>query len=68
MFRGALAGDHRHDLAFAQFTTGGPGVVRFVVQETDSGRRRGMALAVGYGRDAVDHGEGLGDVVDVRAG
>lgn len=65
--RDALAGDHRHDPAFAQFTADGPGVVCLVAQH-GAGAVAGMALAAGHWRDAVDEGEGLGDVVDVRRG
>jgi hypothetical protein len=63
--RGALAGDDRHDPACAQFTADYPGVVRLVTQD-GLGASAGTARMPGHRRDAVDEGESLRDVVDVR--
>lgn len=60
--RAALAGDDRQDSALAQFAVG-IGVVALVSEE--GLEVAGSARAAGDGRDAVDQGEGLGDVVDV---
>lgn len=57
--------DHRHDPAFAQFATDGQGVVRLVTQHC-VGASAGMAWPPGHWRDAVDEGQSLRDVVDVR--
>lgn len=63
--RGALAGNDRHDPACAQFAADCPGVVRLVAQD-GLGASSGTARTPGPRRDAVDEGESLRDVVDVR--
>jgi hypothetical protein len=64
---GPLAGDDRQDPAFAQLVAVGVGVVALVAEQ-GLGASAGMAGAARDGRDAVDQGEGLGDVVDVCRG
>nr|WP_234441201.1 hypothetical protein [Streptomyces scabiei] len=63
--RGTLAGEDQHDPACAQFTADYPGVVRLVTQD-GLGASTGTARTPDHRRDAVDEGEGLRDVVDVR--
>lgn len=65
--RGALAGDHRQDPALAQLVAVGVGVVS-LVPEQRIGAAAWPAGTPGHRRDAVDQGEGLCDVVDVRCG
>jgi hypothetical protein len=64
---GRLAGDDGQDPASAQLVAVGVGVVAFVAEQ-GLGSSAGPAGAAGDGRDAVDEGEGLGDVVDVGRG
>ncbi|WP_371601178.1 hypothetical protein [Streptomyces sp. NBC_00564] len=59
--RGALAGDHRQDPAAPQFAAYGLGAVGLVAQQGVWAAAR-MLHPSGDGRDAVDQGEGLGDV------
>lgn len=63
--RCALAGDDGQDPAFAQFIAVGVGVVALVPEQC-LGTSAGAAGAARHWWDAVDQGEGLGDVVDVR--
>lgn len=65
--RGALAGDDGQDPTFAQLIAVGVGVVALVSKQ---GFRTpaGSAWAARDRWDAIDEGEGLGDVVDVRRG
>lgn len=65
--RGALAGDDGQDPARAQLFPVGIGVVALVAEQ-GLGTAAGTARAAGDGRDAVDQGEGLGDVVYVGRG
>lgn len=65
--RGALAGDDRQDPALAQFAAVGVGVVALISEE-GVGSAAGSAQTAGDWWDAVDQGEGLGDVVDVGRG
>jgi hypothetical protein len=65
--RGALAGDDRQDSALAQLLAVAVGVVALVAEQR-IGAAAWPAGTPGYGRDAVDQGEGLGDVVDVGRG
>ena len=65
--RGALAGDDRQDPALAQLLAVGVGIVALVAEQR-IGAAAWPAGTPGHGRDAVDQGEGLGDVVDVRCG
>lgn len=60
-------GRHGQDPALAQFTAVGVGVVALVAEQ-GLGAAAGSARASGDRRDAVDQGEGLGDVVDVGHG
>lgn len=65
--RGALTGDHRQDAPPAQLTPVGVAVVALVAQKRVGPPARTARLP-GNERDAVDQGEGLGDVVDVGRG
>lgn len=65
--RGAPSGDHGQGPAFSQFAAVGVGVVS-LVSEQGLGTPSRAAGATCDGRDAVDQGEGLGDVVDVGRG
>ena len=65
--RGSLAGDDWQDAAFPRFMAVGVAVVSLVAQEGVRALAR-VADAAGDGRDAVDEGEGLRDVVDVGGG
>lgn len=65
--RDAFAGDHRQDPALAKLFPVRVGVVALVADQR-LGASAGPAGAAGDGRDAVDQGEGLGDVVDVGRG
>lgn len=65
--RGPLAGDDRQDPAFTKFVAVGVGVVALVAEQ-GIGASAWPAGAARDGRDAIDQGEGLGDVVDVCRG
>ncbi|MDR6980484.1 hypothetical protein J2X68_007224 [Streptomyces sp. 3330] len=65
--RGALSGDDRQDPPLAEFLAVGVGVVALVAEQGFGALAR-TAGAAGDGRDAVDQGQGLGDVVDVGRG
>jgi hypothetical protein len=65
--RGALAGDDGHDPALSEFLAVEVGVVALVAEQ-GLGTPARTAGAAGDGRDAIDQGEGLGDVVDVGRG
>jgi hypothetical protein len=65
--RRSSAGDDGQDPALAQFEAVGLGVVALVAEQ-GVGATAWPAGAAGDGRDAVDEGEGLGDVVDVGGG
>lgn len=65
--RGNSAGDDRKDAAFSQLAAVGVGVVALVAEQ-GLGASAGPARAAGDGRDAIDQGEGLGDVADVGSG
>lgn len=65
--RCALAGDDRQDPALAQLLAVGVGVVALVAEQR-IGAPAWPAGAPGHRRDAVNQGEGLGDVVDVGSG
>ncbi|GGU43613.1 hypothetical protein GCM10010244_82110 [Streptomyces coeruleorubidus] len=61
---GALAGDHRQDATLAQLAAVGVAVVSLVAEQGVGPTARSAGPA-GHGRDPVDQGQGLGDVVDV---
>ncbi len=65
--RGAPAGDHRHDASASQLAAHSRRVVRLVAQDRFGAPPR-VSRPSGHRLDAVDQGEGLGDVVDVRCG
>lgn len=65
--RRSLAGDDGQDPAVTQLVTVGVGVVALVAEE-GFWSSAGPAGAARDRWDAVDQGEGLGDVVDVRCG
>lgn len=62
--RGTSAGNDRQDPAFSQLTAVGVGVVALVAEQ-GFGPSAGSAGTACNGRDAVDQGERLGDIVDV---
>jgi predicted alpha-1,6-mannanase (GH76 family) len=61
----AASGDDGQDASFAQFTAVRLAVVALVAEQ-GVGPFAGVADAAGDGRDGVDQGEGLGDIVGVR--
>ena len=65
--RGAAPGDDGQEPALAEFVAVGTGGIALVAEE-GFGTAAGPAWAACDGRDAVDQGEGLGDVVDVCRG
>jgi hypothetical protein len=65
--RCSSAGDDGQDPALAQFEAVGLGVVALVAEQ-GVGATAWSAGTACDGRDAVDEGEGLGDVVDVGRG
>jgi hypothetical protein len=65
--RGALAGDDGQDPALAQLCPVGVGVVALVAEQ-GFGTSAGTAGASRDRRDAINQGESLRDVVDVRRG
>jgi hypothetical protein len=65
--RGAPAGDHRHDASASKLAAHSPRVVRLVAQDRFGAPPR-VSRPSGHRLDAVNQGEGLGDVVDVRCG
>lgn len=65
--RDTLAGDHRHDSTPAQLTAVGIAVVPLVA-EHGVGAVPWTAEPAGHGRDPVDQGQDLGNVVDVGGG
>ena len=62
--RRTLAGDHRQDATSAQLAPVGVAVVALVTQKCVRSSAWTARLP-GDGRNAVDQGEGLGDVVDI---
>lgn len=65
--RRSLAGDDGQDPPATQLVAVGVGVVALVTEQS-FGPAAGPAGAARDGRDAVDQGEGLGDVVDIGRG
>lgn len=62
--RGTLSGDHRQDAAPAQLAAVAVAVVSLVTEQGLGSAPRSAGLP-SDGRDAIDQGQGLRDVVDV---